>query len=56
MPDQFIIVTGNPVDGFTFYGSFPDREQAAEHAAINLDGEDWWIAPIEDAGILEEEG
>jgi hypothetical protein len=55
MSEQFIIVTGNPVDGFAFYGSFSDREQASEHASINLKDANWWIAPIEDAGTLEGE-
>lgn len=40
-----IIVTGNPVDGFTFYGPFEDGVEAQDWATAFLDG-DWWGANL----------
>lgn len=43
-----IIVTGNPIDGFSFIGPFPHVQAAAEHG--NSDGDldaEWWVAPLE---------
>lgn len=54
MPDTFIIMTGNPVDGFSFYGSYPSREEAAEDATVNITQADWWIVELQPADMLEE--
>lgn len=45
---QYIIVKGNPVDGFKFEGPYPDRGDAMVQAN-ELDRTDWWIAPLEPA-------
>lgn len=42
---MFIIVTGNPVDGFEFFGPFDDEVAAAEWADKNDDGMPyWWVS------------
>ena len=44
-----IVVTGNPVDGFTFYGPFPSGQEAVEWADNAGRGDcdtDWWVAPL----------
>lgn len=43
-----IIVTGNPGEGFEFYGPFPNFITAANHAENDGDlrDHDWWIAPL----------
>ena len=41
-----IIITGNPVDGFTFIGPFNDSEEADAYAVEKLRGEEWWIADM----------
>lgn len=46
MVDTYTVVTGNPVDGFTFYGPFTDPEDANEWADDNLRNLDWWVIPI----------
>jgi len=45
MPNRYIIVTGNPVDGFTFYGTAngSDAVDAASRAVLEAD---WWVAPL----------
>jgi hypothetical protein len=42
--EQFILVTGNPVDGFNYTGPFPTSE-AAMREGEGADG-DWWIARL----------
>lgn len=42
-----IVVSGNPVDGFYFFGPFKTGEDAIEWAERSRDGRtDWWIAPL----------
>lgn len=45
---KYIIVTGNPVDGFTFMGPFGTRESAIEWTEDNSRdlSADWWIAAL----------
>lgn len=47
MGDAFIIVAGNPVDGFKYYGTYPDRESAAEAASVEISDTEWWIAELQ---------
>jgi hypothetical protein len=45
--EALIVVSGNPVDGFTFHGPFHLREDAiawAEDAVTT--GYSWWIANL----------
>jgi hypothetical protein len=41
-----IIITGNPVDGFGYFGPFKTCEHAFRHAE-ELRLQEWWIAPLE---------
>lgn len=41
-----LIVTGNPVDGFTFHGPFADRTAALDWADRECEA-DWWLAPLD---------
>lgn len=42
---KWIAVTGNPVDGFFFYGPFPSPEAATEWG--EREGQtDWWITEL----------
>lgn len=43
---SFIVITGNPVDGFQYYGRFSDEPAAIDWADENLSEEDWWIAEL----------
>jgi len=51
-----IIMTGNPVDGYKFFGPFPDLEAAMNHW-IDLAEGDWWVVDVErpepDAGTYQ---
>jgi hypothetical protein len=42
-PDVFIVITGDPVEGFIFTGPFATHE-AAERWAERL--QDWWTASL----------
>lgn len=42
-----IIIHGNPVDGFSYIGPFPNSEAAVDHAENERLAGDWWIAPLE---------
>lgn len=45
-PDEgpFVLIVGNPVDGFGFTGPFETHEEACE--AGTTDYVDWWVAPL----------
>lgn len=43
--DMDIIVTGNPVDGYTFHGPFTDTDTALAWA--ERCGESWWLAVLD---------
>ena len=51
MGDTFILIIGDPVDGFTHIGPFTTREDAIE-VGERLTGKtdlyvgDWWIIPL----------
>lgn len=51
-PSDHIVITGNPVDGLSFYGTFESAGEAAKWAEMApLDGQDWWVAPLESPNI-----
>lgn len=41
-----IVCQGNPGDGYTYYGPFPDIESAIKWAENELLQGDWWIMPL----------
>ena len=41
-----IVGSGNPVNGFQFYGPFEGHEAALDWVDLNLDS-DWWIVELE---------
>lgn len=43
---NYIIVYGDPCNGFSFVGPFTYHGDATRYA-MTLQGEAWWIAPIE---------
>jgi hypothetical protein len=45
---NYIIVIGNPVDGFNYVGPFLDRDEAVHYAEEENQcvGVDWWIAEM----------
>jgi hypothetical protein len=44
---QHIIIDGNPVDGYQFYGPFESKDEACTYADENLDyGREWCIAKL----------
>lgn len=50
---QFILITGNPVDGFTYIGPYATAEEASEEGDNGpLGGEgDWWVAPLQSTEV-----
>lgn len=49
---RWIIVAGNPVDGFVFYGPYQERDDAVHDAENGHLNGDWWIAELEPVGAL----
>lgn len=48
-PDQFIVVLGNPLDGFGFIGPFPSRQSAETWMEMHdndYPDAEWWVAPL----------
>ena len=41
---QWIVVQGNPSDGFIFHGPFKTSDDALDYADKNLDS--WWIVQL----------
>lgn len=55
---MFVVIHGNPADGFGYIGPFPDGEAANDYADTALRGEDWWVVALqspaqEDASDIE---
>jgi hypothetical protein len=45
-PEKFIIIYGNPADGFNHVGPFDSRDEASSYAA-NDSPADWWIVMLD---------
>lgn len=39
-----LVITGNPIDGFSYHGPFRNSEEANDWADDELRGEEWWVA------------
>jgi len=50
-----IIITGNPVDGFTIVGPFENRDEAFDFGNWNLKDEEWWVDLLIDPASLKTE-
>lgn len=44
--DRSIIVAGNPIDGFKFYGPFDDAGGANKWGDNNIRNEDWVVGGL----------
>jgi hypothetical protein len=45
-PIQFVVIYGNPADGFNYVGPFESRDDAALYAAEDTPA-DWWIVMLD---------
>ncbi len=43
----FLLVVGDPVDGFDYVGPFDSSEQAQEWAQEFTDGDSWWVVELQ---------
>lgn len=41
-----IVIIGDPVDGFRYYGPFPNWDEASDWTETDCRDCDWWIAPL----------
>ena len=48
MKQAYLTVTGNMMDGFTFYGPFDHGEEATEWSGDELEGLEYWVGKIYD--------
>ena len=46
-PIQFIVIYGNPVDGFAHVGPFANRDDAVAYAEDEPYNGNWWIAMLD---------
>ena len=51
MTHRFVVITGNPVQGFFFYGPFRSEGKAMVWAAKNQDQQHWLVAPLADPKV-----
>ena len=52
---MFIIIHGDPIVGFRYYGPFPNEEKAMEFANIQLsEVGDWWPTKLDDPNEFED--
>ena len=45
---QYVVISGNPVDGIVLHGPFIDGEQANGWADEHLNNASWWVTTLED--------
>jgi len=43
MTEQYILIVGDPVNGFLYIGTFESVDDAQYYAECHLKGSDWWI-------------
>lgn len=44
--DQYVLVTGDPIDGLSFHGPFDDSEEAMKYAETHHGDEMCWVATL----------
>lgn len=42
----YILVTGNPIDGFMYFGPYDTHDEAVEIADRDLGAVEWWTAKL----------
>lgn len=47
IPELQVIVAGDPIGGFRFYGPYDHSEVDADLISHLIDEEEWWIADVE---------
>jgi hypothetical protein len=52
---MFILVLGNPVDGFKYEGLFTNTISATEYGELSYPDTEWWIAPIHIIPLIAKE-
>ena len=45
--EKFIVVTGDPVKGFSYIGVFNNKDAATEYADKHIETGDWWVSPMD---------
>ena len=44
---MYIMIYGNPIDGFCYVGPFANRDEALTYAEGERDPRDWWIVELD---------
>lgn len=53
-PEQFIVIYGNPTDGFNHVGPFSCRDDAVNYAESEPYNGNWWITRLDAPAATEE--
>jgi hypothetical protein len=51
---MFILITGDPVEGFEYHGPFISHEEAAIYGERHYSDGYWWTTPLENKDNAEE--
>jgi hypothetical protein len=41
-----ILIVGNPMDGFSYFGPFESVEDAIEYGEKNFAEDEWWVSEL----------
>jgi len=52
---KYVILMGNPADGFVIIGPFDDAAFAAEYINTDPAGKDMWVCEMHEPDLLPEE-
>lgn len=44
LDEQYVLVTGNPGDGFEYFGPFNDAEAAGDYGRDVVRADYWWVS------------
>ena len=48
MNNRYIVIVGNPVDGFSFFGLFDSAKDAGDWAECECKNQTWWTAELKE--------
>ena len=52
---MFVVIHGNPADGFAYVGPFADADAATHYADAEVTHDNWWVVQLEAPTHAEED-
>ena len=47
-PGKYALIVGNPIEGFSIIGTFPDRLTALHWRDVQIDLDDYWVVKLDE--------